>query len=270
MKSALALDNSGTLSEPIVVRKTLSDLINLTGTELPNVPRSDGRVALVSLPKFTLDSLSSSDSLNEFVREHDSPQVVLSNEQVTREEARTSLMSAETLPTTLATELIRDVRDQINHEDDSDPQISLQCTVAIDEPAVLQVIARSCRPKSKATRVVGQLRQEGWEPYILSGDARPLVEMVGSTVGIPSENIFPLLSTREKGEAVRRLQREGSVVMVGDYLNDKDALAAADLGIRIDSSNEDVSQELEPVTDVEIEDLDGLSPALNGIQRRTH
>ena len=84
--------------------------------------------------------------------------------------------------------------------------------------------------KESAREAVRDLRAEGLDLVMLTGDNRTAAEAVGRALGI--ERIEAEVLPERKAEVVRRLQAEGRVVaMAGDGINDAPALAAAQVGI---------------------------------------
>ena len=84
--------------------------------------------------------------------------------------------------------------------------------------------------KETSAEAIGQLRDLGLTPVLLTGDNETVARSVAAQVGI-TEVIAEVLP-QEKVDVVKRLQGEGKVVaMVGDGVNDAAALAQADLGL---------------------------------------
>jgi Cu+-exporting ATPase len=84
--------------------------------------------------------------------------------------------------------------------------------------------------KESAREAVRDLRAEGIDLVMLTGDNRTAAEAVGRALGI--ERIEAEVLPDRKAEVVRGLQAEGRVVaMAGDGTNDAPALAAAQVGI---------------------------------------
>ena len=91
------------------------------------------------------------------------------------------------------------------------------------------------RPDAAAT--VSALRRLGICVRILSGDDRVGVARVAAQLGIPEGDALGGLSPEAKRDVLASLaprrQRGGSVVMVGDGVNDAAALALADVGVAV-------------------------------------
>jgi Cu2+-exporting ATPase len=87
--------------------------------------------------------------------------------------------------------------------------------------------------RGDAKTTIEQLRREGWEVSLLSGDHPQVVEAAGRRLGLPPEQSRGGVSPEQKLQAVEQATREGSVVMVGDGINDAAALSAATVGVAV-------------------------------------
>lgn len=86
--------------------------------------------------------------------------------------------------------------------------------------------------KDTSVEAIGQLRELGLRPVLLTGDDAVVAARVAREVGITEDDVIAGVLPTDKADVVRRLQGEGRVVaMVGDGVNDAAALAQADLGL---------------------------------------
>jgi Cu2+-exporting ATPase len=87
--------------------------------------------------------------------------------------------------------------------------------------------------RSDAAAAVRELAARGWCVGVLSGDNPKIVRQVAGRVGIDEADALGGLSPEEKRETVRRDSEAGTVVMVGDGVNDSAALAVATVGVAV-------------------------------------
>jgi Cu+-exporting ATPase len=120
-------------------------------------------------------------------------------------------------------------------------------------------------PRPEARAVLADLAARGLRVELLSGDAPAAVTAVAATLGIAAA--AGGLSPADKAARVETLvatrrpeDRMGSVVFVGDGINDAPALAAADVGIAVGSAA-DVALETADVTLLS----GGLAPLPRGL-----
>jgi Cu2+-exporting ATPase len=104
--------------------------------------------------------------------------------------------------------------------------------VAVDGRAVAVAgLGDPLRPDAAAS--LDRLRQLGWKIRILSGDHPELVAAIGRQLGIAAEDAVGGASPEDKLAAVREAAADGTVIMVGDGVNDAAALSAAGVGIAV-------------------------------------
>ncbi len=127
--------------------------------------------------------------------------------------------------------------------------------VAVDgKVAGLIAVADTIKPTARAA--IDQLKAQGIEPIMITGDNPRTAETVAQTLGI--DRFFAEVLPAEKAEHVRRLQQEGKkVAMVGDGVNDAPALAQATIGIAIGAGT-DVAIETANVVLMKSDPLDIL------------
>lgn len=119
--------------------------------------------------------------------------------------------------------------------------------------------------KPHAREAMDRLRQEGIEVYLMSGDQEAAVKYWADQSGIShyQSHVLP----QDKEDLVRRLQSEGkTVAMVGDGINDTQALALADVSIAIGRGT-DVAMDVAQVT-LMTDNLSALPEAV-ALSRRT-
>jgi Cd2+/Zn2+-exporting ATPase len=126
---------------------------------------------------------------------------------------------------------------------------------------VLAVFGLADQPRPDAAAVVAALRER---VVMLTGDAEPVARAVAVQTGV--DDYRAGLLPEDKLDAIRDLQRDGAVAMVGDGVNDAPALAAADVGIAMGAAGSDVALETADVA-LMADELDRLPTALDHSRR---
>lgn len=115
-------------------------------------------------------------------------------------------------------------------------------------------------------RALRLLRQEGIRRLImLTGDRRDVAETIGATLGV--SDVRAEQTPTDKLAAIHAARAEGTVIMVGDGINDAPALAAADVGIAMGARGAAASSEAADIV-LLVDRLDRLVEALR-VARRT-
>ena len=96
---------------------------------------------------------------------------------------------------------------------------------------LLGIIAVSDRIKEDSARAIAEMRGMGLRVVMLTGDHGAAAGAIAAEVGI--DEVLSELRPDGKEAAIRRLQSDGRVAMVGDGVNDAPSLTRADLGIAI-------------------------------------
>ncbi|KAG2530758.1 hypothetical protein JM16_001469 [Phytophthora kernoviae] len=99
---------------------------------------------------------------------------------------------------------------------------------------LLSSIALRDSPRPEAKRVIEQLKREGIQPWIVTGDQRGTALNVAASLGVPDGSVLAETLPHQKVDKVRLLQSLGRrVAFVGDGVNDAPALATADVGVAV-------------------------------------
>ena len=99
-----------------------------------------------------------------------------------------------------------------------------------DKVKAVAIIAIADKIKSNSAQAIKRLKELGITPYMLTGDNPQTAKSVAQKVGIAEfkAETLPI----DKSDFIKMLQKQGHVVaMVGDGINDSQALAQADISI---------------------------------------
>ncbi len=96
---------------------------------------------------------------------------------------------------------------------------------------ILGLIAVSDPVKEESQKVVTGLKKEGLKVVMLTGDNQKTASAIGKTLGV--DEIIAEVKPEDKAQVVKKYQKNGTVAMVGDGINDAPALALADIGLAI-------------------------------------
>ncbi len=132
--------------------------------------------------------------------------------------------------------------------------------------AYLGVLGLMDTPRMAAKEMIGKLKALGVRRMImLSGDNQQVASAVAKEVGI-DEAIGDLMPD-DKVEAIKKLNQQDGVAMVGDGVNDAPAMASATVGIAMGAAGSDVALETADVA-LMADDLSKL-PFAVGLSRKT-
>jgi len=121
------------------------------------------------------------------------------------------------------------VEDQLNRLEQQGKTVMI---AAIDgEIAGLVAVADTVKVGS--VEAIQQLREQGVEVWMITGDNRRAAGAIAAQVGIAPEHVLAEVLPEDKANQVKRLQHERGLVVafVGDGINDAPALVQADAGI---------------------------------------
>ncbi len=120
------------------------------------------------------------------------------------------------------------------------------------------------RPKMKKT--LNQMRRHGVDEIVmLTGDSKAVAAEVARSMDIDS--YYAEILPEDKSHYVNKLKQRGTVMMVGDGINDAPALAFSDVGVSLGGRQTDIAAESSAVT-IHSEDPSRLMEALD-LGRRT-
>ena len=104
---------------------------------------------------------------------------------------------------------------------------------------LLALIALQDTLKPGVANMVQDLRRQGLQVYLLTGDHTRTAQALAQQVGIPADHVFAEVRPEQKAGLVQQLQLRGErVAFVGDGINDAPALEQADLGIAVSRASD--------------------------------
>jgi Cu2+-exporting ATPase len=134
-----------------------------------------------------------------------------------------------------------------------------------EDDKLVAIIAITDKIKETSKQAIEALKQCGIEVHMLTGDNKQTAAAIAKQVGIDSFHAQVLPS--HKADYVKMLQQQGKVVaMVGDGINDSQALAQADVSIAMGKGS-DIAMDVAKMTLI-TSDLNSIPKALK-LSRKT-
>jgi P-type Cu2+ transporter len=129
----------------------------------------------------------------------------------------------------------------------------------VGDQKLIAIITVADKIKESSKSAIRQLHEQGLTIHMLTGDGDLTAKAVAEEVGIDrwKARVLP----NDKAEYIKKLQKEGAIVgMVGDGINDSQALAQADISIAM-SHGSDIAMDVAKVTLIG-SDLLGIDKAI--------
>jgi soluble P-type ATPase len=263
MKTAVVFDSAGTLLKVYRVAKDVrKDRIveHVASTNIVALGRGCALVAMKVDTLGFLDGISPETPLSRYLVENGICLDIICRS--TRCPAES--VTAAALKDTTAT--IGDMQDAI-------AAVKLKCKgiyyvnmgfiVDVPHATIPYVLATGGKIFSGAKGVIRHLGSLGADVYIASGDNRKSLTALASEIGVPETQVFDALSPAGKKDLVLSLkERYGRVVMVGDGINDLQALEVADTGILTVQQEDPRPQALYDAADAVVCDIRDVSRAV--------
>lgn len=129
-----------------------------------------------------------------------------------------------------------------------------------EDEKLVAIIAIADKIKETSRQAIEALKLRGIEVHMLTGDNKQTASAIAKEVGIGTFDAEVLPG--HKADYVKQLQQQGKVVaMVGDGINDSQALAQADVSIAMGQGS-DIAMDGAKMTII-TSDLTGIPKALN-------
>lgn len=138
------------------------------------------------------------------------------------------------------------ISDNLKLEFDKYKELAYTVFAFADTKEILALIAITDKIKDTSIEAIKGLHELGIEVYMLTGDSESTAKIVAQKTGIKhyKSSVLP----NQKSDFVKELQQKGKVVaMVGDGINDSNALAQADVSFAM-ALGSDIAMDVAKVT----------------------
>ncbi len=133
-----------------------------------------------------------------------------------------------------------------------------------EENRVIALIGVKDTIRENAENVVNELKKQGKDVVMLTGDNEKTAKSIADDIGIT--NVIANVLPKEKSEKIKELRKDGLVMMCGDGINDSISLVTADIGVGIGNGT-DIAMDSSDVVLMR-DNLEEI-PELMNISRRT-
>ncbi len=241
---AVVFDNSGTLLERYRAIKNLSTGEIFTNVNSLQLIDNIGDAALVIL-QFDSSCLTKMDSnikIYDLIKKYDIEfDVSYSNYYVSKEDVLSILKNDSSI--------IRDISDAFDVLRGKVKNMHLCNGSAIildlNSQKVAYTITSAGKLFPKVLFTVNELKKNGVNVYIASGDRSGAIKKLANIIQIDESNAFPTADSKNKCEIVSSLQNQGfNVMMVGDGPNDILAFNKANVSVLTLEQKEEVSPKM--------------------------
>ncbi|TAJ45736.1 HAD family hydrolase [Methanofollis fontis] len=149
--------------------------------------------------------------------------------------------------------------------------------VVMDSGAILNLslggieftVTAGGRPFEGAKEAIADLHSMGVATFIASGDRAAKLERIADHLGIPRDQVHGIATPSIKAQIVEDLKRcYGTVVMVGDGINDLQAFRKADISILSEQQSNEKPQELCSAADYIVGNVSEVVPIVRDISGR--
>lgn len=232
MKSAVIFDSAGTLLNVYRVAKDVRKGTIVENVASTNIVLHHQGCALVALRADSADFLGRADpsmTISAFIESSSIDLDIICR----RSKCTTDRIASAALKDSQAT--IGDMQDAL-------AAVKLKCkdiyyvnmgfVVDVPRAEIPYVLATGGRLFSGVKRLIQRLGDMGVDVYIASGDNRKSLSALARELGLPESRAFDALSPSGKKELVVQLREKyDQVIMIGDGINDNQAIEAADIGV---------------------------------------
>lgn len=246
MSIAVVFDSAGTLLATYRVAKDVGSGALLPGVETTLLTFQSADRVLVVIHVHSRDVIESP------------PQMLLSDLLVSREvgfgiSCTRKIITADDIADVLYHDRVAKIGDLQDCIRDVWARCRSESTLAMNSGVILNMATRSIEftlttggwPFPGAKETITSLHRMGIATYIASGDRTAKLERIADHIGIPRDRVYGVATPSLKARIIADLKEEyGTVVMVGDGINDLAAMKAADVAILTEQQGGDRPKEL--------------------------